>query len=209
MKEFQPISLWTSDGSLKNGRNIVRAVNRGCGFLWLSGHGNPKIWGTHPPNDNKTWINLHLRDLMLLRNWRKLPVLITGSGCFNSMFNVSLGNAPYVYGLRTPFCFSWAFMVKRIGGSIATIGVTGFSYESPDINLGYGGIEWLDRQFFSEYACNQTYILGDIWSATVTQVYQDCPIDWNDSSVDGSALVVKNLEQWILFGDPSLKIGGY
>ena len=209
MTDFRPVKLWTSDGTLKNGFDIVRAVNRGCGFLWLSGHGNPKTWGTHPPNNNKTWIDFRLRQLIFLHNWFKLPVVITGSGCFNSMFNVSIGNPYWVYGLPTPFCFSWAFMTKRIGGSIATIGATAFSYESPDISLGYGGIERLDLQFFSEYSQNNTYILGDIWSNSIAHVYQDSPIDWNDSSNNGSALVVKNLEQWILFGDPSLKIGGY
>ena len=209
MTGFRPVRLWTSDKTLRNGFDIVRAVNRGCGFLWLSGHGNPKTWGTHPPNNGKTWIDLRLRQLIFLHNRLKLPVVITGSGCFNSMFNVSIGNPHWVYGLPTPFCFSWALIAKRIGGSIATIGATAFSYESPDISLGYGGIERLDLQFFSEYSRNQTHILGDTWGASVAHVYQESPIDWNDSSPNGSALVVKNLEQWVLFGDPSLKIGGY
>jgi len=210
MTDFRPVKLWTSDESLKNWVDVVSTVNKGCGFLWMSGHGNPKSWATHPPDDNDTWITgLRLRNLPFLHNRQKLPVCITGSGCFNNMFNVSLGNSFFVYGLHTPYCIGWALMIQPDGGSIATIGATAFSYESPDINLGYGGIEWLDRQFFSEYSINHTDILGDTWSHSITAVLQACPIDWSDGTVDGSAIIVKNVEQWVLFGDPSLKIGGY
>lgn len=210
MTGFSPVKIWASDGSLKNWGDVVSAVNKGCGFLWLSGHGNPKSWATHPPDDNETWITgLRLSSLPFLHNRHKLPVCITGSGCFNSMFNVSLGNAHWVYGLRTPYCISWALMIQRDGGSIATIGATAFSYESPDINLGYGGIEWLDRQFFAEYGRNHIDILGDTWSASIASVLKECPLDWSDSTINGSAIIVKNVQQWALFGDPSLKIGGY
>jgi hypothetical protein len=209
MTGFTPVQLYTSTGTLKNGRDIVRAINKGAGFVWLSGHGNPKVWGTHPPNDNNTWINLRMRQLVSLHNHKKLPVLITGSGCFNSMFNVSLrSHSPWVFGIPVGYCISYAFMVQPDGGSIATIGSTAFSYESPDISLGYGGIEWLDRQFFAEYAVNHTTILGDTWAAAVTSVINHCPIDYNDASSNGAALVAKNIQQWILFGDPSLQIGG-
>ena len=56
MTGFNPVKVWASDGSLKSWVDVVSAVNKGCGFLWLSGHGNPKTWGTHPPDDNETWI---------------------------------------------------------------------------------------------------------------------------------------------------------
>jgi hypothetical protein len=210
MTGFTPVKLWTSDGSLKNWIDVVSAVNKGCGFLWLSGHGNPTSWATHPPDDNTTWIHgLRLRNLPFLHNRQKLPVCITGSGCFNNMFNVSFGNPYFVYGFPTPFCIGWALMIQRDGGSIATIGATAFSYESPDINLGYGGIEWLDRQFFAEYSINHTDILGDTWSGSIASVLNACPFEWSDSTIDGSAIIVKNVQQWVLFGDPSLKIGGY
>jgi len=210
MTGFRPVKLWTSDGSLKSWVDVVSAVNEGCGFLWLSGHGNPKSWATHPPDDNKTWITgLRISNLPFLHNRLKLPVCITGSGCFNSMFNVSYFNRHWVYGLPIPYCISWALMIQPDGGSIATIGATAFSYESPDITVGHGGIEWLDRQFFAEYGHNHTDVLGDTWRMSVTAVLDACPIDWTDTAVNGTALIAKNVEQWVLFGDPSLKIGGY
>ena len=210
MPGFHPIKLWVSNGNLTNWVDVVKAVNPGCGFLWFSGHGNPKSWATHPPHDNETWVHgLRLRNIPFFHNGEKLPVCITGSGCFNSMFNVSFFNSPWVYGLSTPHCFSWALVIKRRGGCIATIGSTAFSYESPDINLGVGGIEWLDIHFFYYYGIEHVDILGEIWGKTVHAFLDEHPIIWCDSSADGAALIAKNAEQWVLIGDPSLKIGGY
>ncbi|UCD13037.1 MAG: hypothetical protein JSW60_05600 [Thermoplasmatales archaeon] len=209
MPGFNPVKLWTSDGSFKNWKDVVKAINKGCGFIWFSGHGNPASWGTYPPNDSTKWIRFRLRHMAFLFNGKKLPICITGSGCFNSMFNVSLLHSPWVYGLPIPKCWSWALTSKLTGGSIATIGATALSYESPDINVGYGGIEWLDMHFFGEYGLNNTDILGETWGNTITNFLDNFPIDWNDTSSTGSALIAKNVEQWLLIGDPSLKIGGY
>jgi hypothetical protein len=210
MPGFRPVKLWTSDGSLRNWVDVVKAINNGCGFVWFSGHGNPKLWATHPPSDDANWIyGLRLRNMPFLTNRNKLPVCITGSGCFNSMFNVSLLNSPMVNGFPTSHCFSYALTVKKNGGSIATIGATAFSYESPDINTGVGGIEWLDMNFFGEYGINNTRILGEVWGNTITNYLQNFSINWNDNSENGAALMAKNVEQWLLIGDPSLMIGGY
>ncbi len=210
MPGFHPVKLWTSDGSLKNWVDVVKAMNKGCGFIWFSGHGNPATWATHPPDDSSNWIHgLRLRNMPFLFNGKKLPVCITGSGCFNSMFNVSLGHSPRVYGLPIPRCWSWALTCKINGGSIATIGATAFSYESPDINTNQGGIEWLDMHFFGEYGLNDTDILGETWGNTIISFLQNFSIIWSDNSSDGSALIAKNVEEWLLMGDPSLKIGGY
>jgi len=210
MTGFNAVKLWASDGTFQSWKDVVREFNKGCGFIWFSGHGNPSTWSTHPPDDNENWITgLKLRHMTLLRNKHKQPICITGSGCFNSMFNVSIMNSPWVYGIPIPKCWSWALASKISGGSIATIGATAFSYESPDLNLGFGGIEWLDIHFFEEYGKNNKDILGEAWGDTISAFLDTFPINWNDDSKTGYALVVKNVEQWLLIGDPSLKIGGY
>lgn len=210
MPGFQPVKLWASTGSLKHWFNIVHALNQGCGFVFFSGHGSPKSWATHPPDDSSKWIgSFKVRHMAFLRNQNKLPVCISGSGCFVNMFNVSLLHSPHVYGLPTPRCWSWALTRKSNGGCIAAIGATGYSYESPDINTGNGGIEWLDMHFFEQYGLQNQDILGDAWAGSITSFLQNFSIDWQDTSDTGSALIVKNVEQWLLIGDPSLKIGGY
>lgn len=208
MPGFDAVKIWASEGNL-HWTNIVKAMNSGCGFIWFSGHGGPGTWATHPPYDEKTWIgDFGLFNMRFLINRNKLPICISGSGCFNNMFNVSLINPYYIYGSLST-CWGWALAGKPLGGSIATIASTGFSYESPDINVGVGGCEWLDMHFFGEYGLNGTDILGETWGNTITSFLQNFTIDWNDTSADGYALIAKNVEQWLLIGDPSLKIGGY
>ena len=210
MPGFNPVKLWTSDGSLKNWVDVVKAINNGCGFIWFSGHGNPTSWATHPSDNSSEWISgLKLHNMPFLINGKKLPVCIVGSGCFNSMFNVSLFNSYWVFGFPVTKCWSEALTLKRYGGCIAVIGSTAFSYESPDINTGKGGIEWLDMHFFDQYGQHNVHVLGEIWGKTITCFLQNFSINWSDNSPDGTALIAKNAEMWLLMGDPSLKIGGY
>ncbi len=209
MPGFSPIKLWTSDGSLQNSWNTVHALNQGCGFIFFSGHGNPASWATHPPHDDSIWIDgMKLRYMPFLLNKKQLPVCITGSGCFNSMFNVSLFNHPFSY-YPIMKCWSEKMLLNPHGGSIATIGSTAFSYESSDINSNRGGIEWLDIHFFEQYGIKKIDVLGEVWSNTITSFLDTFYINWSDSSSDGDAIIVKNAQQWLLMGDPSLKIGGY
>lgn len=213
MKDFDAVKLWASENNLSAVR-VIRELNRGCGFVWFSGHGSPAMWGTHPP-DSEKWIHgLRLWQISLLHNRRRLPVCISGSGCFNNMFNVSIFHSDWVYfmGLipyNIPYCWGWALVRNPRGGSIATIASTGFSYESPDINRNEGGIEWLDMHFFEQYGIKGVETLGEAWAKTVEVFLENFTIDWNDASRDGSALIAKNVEEWLLIGDPTLKIGGY
>jgi len=151
---------------------------------------------------------MKLRYMPFLFNKNRLPVCITGSGCFNNMFNVSLLNHPFS-SLPIPKCWGEGMTFNPYGGSIATIGPTAFSYESPDVNSNRGGIEWLDIHFFKEYGINEVHILGECWGNSISAFLDNFSINWMDSSFDGDAIIVKNVQQWLLIGDPSLKIGGY
>ena len=63
--------------------------------------------------------------------------------------------------------------------------------------------------FFGEYGLNNTDILGETWGKTISSFLDNFPINWCDNSSNGSALIAKNVEEWLLMGDPSLKIGSY
>ena len=218
MQDFESVKIWSTLGNL-NWFKTVRELNKGCGFVFFSGHGGGKKWSTHPPYDNNTWIGtFKLIHISLLFNREKLPVCLSASGCFNNMFNVSLKDSFLVYSniLRiiyfpsgTPRCWGWSLVARPFGGSIATIASTAYSYESSDINSKSGGCEWLDIHFFEEYNQSDTQILGDCWANTINRFLQNFSINWADNSTYGDAIIAKNLEQWLLIGDPSLKIGGY
>ena len=63
--------------------------------------------------------------------------------------------------------------------------------------------------FYKEYSKGMD-ILGDIWQETIVQYMNNetawdlTPLNWKIYNVS-----VMALEVWTLFGDPTLKIGGY
>ena len=125
MPDFDIVEIYGSKENL-NWQNIVKEINNGCGLVFFSGHGGPNSWGTHPPFNSKEWIgDFKLLNINFLLNKNKLPVVLSASGCFNNMFNVSLTNADWVYfyGLPggIPKCWGEKLALKPFGGSIATI----------------------------------------------------------------------------------------
>jgi hypothetical protein len=120
----------------------------------------------------------------------------------------------HTYGVPIPECFGWWLTRKINGGSIATIGSVGASYglvgnnygdidgdgvDDPDCVEGYSG--YLTREFFDIY--NQSVdILGETWGGTISKYIDTWPDTWDQ--IDS-----KMVQEWVLFGDPSLKIGGY
>ena len=192
MKDFNAIKLWVSNGKLDRfGINIVRSINRGCGFLYLAGHGNTHSWATLSP-EGKTASMFTIFHLLFLINEGEYPVCIL-SGCHVCKFS------KYT-------CIGWQLTKKQYGGSIATIGPTAIGYLG--FEWGGGGLDWLELQFFKEYA-NGTYILGDIWREAITKYLASYPIDWDLPAGLNCAIDAKTVQEWVLMGDPSLKIGGY
>jgi hypothetical protein len=211
MSDFEPVKLWASDGSLRSWRDVVREINRGCGFLYLAGHGGPGAWGTHPPYDNSTWIyGLRLQHMPFLFNGWKLPVCVVG-GCHNSMFNISIFHSSWTHGVPVPECWSWWLTRKIGGGSIATLGCTGLGYGKEDKQgpVKEGGGDWLDVLFFKEYGEKHIDILGKVWGNAISSYLDEFPIDWSQRAFNDTALDAKTVQEWVLLGDPSLKIGGY
>ena len=207
MEGFTPIKLWASTGELKNGWDIVREINKGCGFLYLSGHGSTNVWVTYTPGHTESAGRFGTFNTLFLYNQHKLPVCLVG-GCHNSEFAIGLtGPLKYLYFLAwMTECWSWQFVSRPYGGSIATIGSTGLCWYG--VEYGGGGSDWLNIQFFKEYA-NYNFILGQIWKNALTLFLETFPIDWNTPSGGVSSIDAKTVQEWTLLGDPSLKIGGY
>lgn len=102
---------------------------------------------------------------------------------------------------------------KNCGEAIATLGYTGFSYEIVGENGDLDG-DGKNLPDYLEIVCGyqnlQFYktiregvdILGEVWGATINKYLTTFP--GMDSHLDA-----KTISQWVLLGDPSLKIGGY
>jgi hypothetical protein len=209
--QFEAVKLYTSEGTFTDYSDVINAVNDGSGFLWFEGHGSPTAWATHAPGNEEEWVNgMIVYRMPLLSNGDKLPVCIVG-GCHNSEFNISTFDwikNKWTYS-PTPECWSWWLTRKIGGGSIATIGNTGLGYGLigdydedgiPDCVQGLGG--WIGGRFFHSYGVEGKDILGETWGQTITDYINTFPC--NKDQIDR-----KTIEEWVLIGDPSLKIGGY
>ncbi len=222
MTGFTPTRLFTSDGSFSSERDVIQSLNQGCGFVYFNGHGNPQTWGNHPPNDEEFITGLTTKSMVRLQNGNKLPICIVG-GCHNSQFDVSLMHL--LEGLRedglgffewkfflkewVPECWGWTMTRKLGGGSVATIGCSALGYTKEDKESFVGGLDQVEAQFFQQYRHHNKTILGDAWAAAITLYLDHYPIDWYSDAVSDSWIDTKIVQSWVLFGDPSLQIGGY
>jgi hypothetical protein len=200
MSDFTPTKLWTSDGTF-SAKSLNKAINNGAGFIDYSGHGFEIGVATHPPNSD-TWVPYHTNHLLGARNGDKLPVIffdacLTAKLDFDvtnltSYFSENLSNtiSQFTIGSKLLPCFAWCCVAKSSGGAIATIGATRTAMGGFDSGAGKMAIE-----FFSAY--NSSINLGQMMTQSQNQYIIDVPYDYF------------TIEEFILIGDPSLKIGGY
>ena len=187
-------------------RNINQAINDGAGFLLFSMHGSPTKLVTFPPFNKKQSIQLpfpsgyNISEVQELTNGDKLPIAVF-SACSNGDFDT----------ISSPI--AWEFVKHSNGGAIASFALTtaGNIYPTTMYTKSLSGHTTMS--VFESYA-DGIDSLGEIWAETIIRYLDD---DWAWSineylNSDGDSVVWLNflaLEEWILFGDPSLKIGGY
>ena len=228
MPGFTPVKVYASQQDI-NRRTVNKAMNKGSGFAYFCGHGNPMSWTTHFPPDGSEWTTgYELKDMIYLRNRGKLPVVVVG-GCHNGQFDVTLRNiikgilqdglryfsmksgniGEFWYSEWVPNCWAWWLTSKTGGGAIATIANTGLGThgeDDSDNNSIADYLEvldgWMELRFLQLYGEENYDILGENHGETLTGYLQRFRGD--EAKMD-----VKMVQQWELFGDPSLKIGGY
>jgi hypothetical protein len=222
---FNITRLWVTNGNLNTSKDVINAAGEGSGFLYFSGHGSPMVWSTHP-YENESWIDgLWVDEMNDIRNRGKLPICVVG-GCHNSQFDVAPANMingilksglKYFTWLEDENCFgkiswlrrcwSWNLVRQRNGGSIATIGNTGLGWGVGGEGCIEGEDGFITSHFFEVYNTSvltdpENCTLGLVHSQTISLYVQ--LFNPNNDEIDR-----KTIEQWVLLGDPSLKIGGY
>lgn len=227
--------LWASTGTLTGQADVEAAISAGCGFVHMAGHANPGTLVTHPPKDDESTIiildiynippvnaiyalyggsisdaveKLTAPWMPTLTNGDKLPIVVVG-GCHNNQFNTSLLNIfkygfvnAYGYGIHVPKCWSWWLTSLEDGGSIATLGNTGLGMGIPAWDYTEGLDGWLFPRFFYHYGVDGMDILAPLQAASIDDYVNTFNINQGDADR-------QMVTQWALFGDPSLKIGGY
>jgi len=200
---------WSNEGSsepIPETEDIVSAFNEGAGFVIMEGHGNPLSWATHPiPPGSPFRGGVSITDFPDIKNGEKLPIVVVG-GCHNALFNVSLlqtligrphENWYWTSGYITPFCMCWALVASPLGGAIASTGCTGLGLGgNPPHLINSGG---LDCNFFYKIGTGSDN-LGEAHSGAIRKYVLE-----NTLNSDEEFCIV----EFHLFGDPSLKIGGY
>ncbi|PNX53982.1 MAG: hypothetical protein BV458_01685 [Thermoplasmata archaeon M9B2D] len=210
LPDFNQIYLWTSKYTL-NPATFNQAITKGAGFVSYAGHGFEHGWGTFRPNAiTRYMIYYYMPFIKGITNGDKLPIIFFDA-CLTAKldFNITDLQNYYprmvnllarVFGLSSnPLdfyqCFAWSFLAKESGGAIATIGATRTAYTRVDANGVYGGAGYLDVHFFDSYENDIT--VGQMLTASQYAYIQNVGPDYF------------TIEEFILLGDPSLRVGGY
>lgn len=206
MSDFTPVKLIATEENKLLVRDINKAINNGAGFAYFCGHGTSTVWATRYPPDATGWApslgklgkitSYRTLYMNFLRNKNKLPITIVG-GCNNAQFDIKSD------------CWAWKLTSKRGGGLISTIANTGLGTHAmgdSDRNSVNDYLEildgWLELRFLEQYGQEHKDILGENYGQTITEYL-------HRFLGNGDEMDTKMVQQWQLFGDPSLKIGGY
>ena len=120
-----------------------------------------------------------------------------------------LPNSRFWYDGWITNCWAWWLTSKTNGGAIATIANTGLGTHGED-DSDYNGIAdylevldgWMELRFFELFGMEYQDDLGENHGQTMAEY-----LHWFLGSEE--KMDTKMVQQWQLFGDPSLKIGGY
>lgn len=212
MSKFLPTTLYTSDGTFSNKKDVIKEFRKGWGFVYLVGHGSPKQWGNNAPNGSEFIQGPNTNDMWRFRNKDRLPVCVV-SGCHNSQFDVCLRRMLNISTLwkqeGVPECWSERILREPTGGAIAALGCTALGYTKEDKTSFDGGINELEVAFFHVYGQKNVSTLGEVWSSAVSWYVQTYPVNWMSPGQSDSWIDAKVVQSWALLGDPSLQIGGY
>lgn len=167
--------------SKKNLRPLIvnYNINQGAGFISYTGHGMPFGLTTNHYYQNFRYWNNHL---LGLHNQDKLPIVFFDA-CSTAQLNFVV--SPFAYNI----------VRKANGGAIASIASTNIVYSYVYETGINAGSSYLNLHFFMNYEEGTT--VGEMLTKAqydyLNNVYKD----------------TSTLGEFILIGDPSLKVGGY
>ena len=190
-------------GLVPDAKGIAAGFNQGAGFVDFEGHGGPSRWETNWFDVDER-VGINIGQFPQIKNGDMQPVVVVG-GCHNGLYNITMiraildveGTSVFGYGYPVFICFSWGLVIKPIGGAIASTGCTGYGLGNAGDPLGMSAE--LEVNFFYHIG-NGTTNLAKAHGQAITKYLNENPIYQSD------AFIITN---WALFGDPSLRFGGY
>ena len=182
LDDFEITKLYASLGNV-DASNIRREINKGAGFVDFSGHGNRLSWATHPPENFNKWIGIDVSDVSLLSNGEMLPIVVIDA-CSTGEFDKGT-------------CLAWHFVKVKNKGSVATFATTALSWGYTGSYCISGLSGYMDVRLAYHLSDGRA---GEMLANSINDYISRHTMEKLD---------YKTIEEWILFGDPSLKIGGY
>jgi hypothetical protein len=192
---FKPVKLWASLDTFYP-RMINREINTGAGFLSYSGHGAANFIGTCPPNVPLTILLYFKPYLIGLHNQNKLPIIFM-DGCLTGCIDKTFPLLNISFNIRTSG-LAWSFVKKEMGGAITAISATRVAFISVNEDEVVAGSPILNINFFKSYKPGMT--VSQMLTNAQTTYLNYMQDYWRDGLT---------IEEYILLGDPSLKVGGY
>ena len=184
LPSFEREYIFTSDGTLSKA-SIKEKFSEGGALFNFEGHGNRMRWATHPPGDFDTWLGFDITDVASFSNNERTPVVIL-SACETGQFDKGT-------------CLAWQLVRKSTGGGIATFAAAGLSWGYLGDYAPSGLSGYMDVLLCKNFKIGSH--LGEMWGNSISTYIMTQRL--ND------AIQYKTIEEWTLFGDPSLMIGGY
>ena len=204
------------DIQVKNSREVYNEISKGAGFVHLTGHASAFLLGSYetgagvcPPYLIPFYTGFNAKEYDC---GYKLPFIIA-EGCHNAQFDITGQEIiDFMEGENPNFRFgrdeyfphdvsSW-FIVQEGGGAIAVIGNTGLGLGG----LNYGITEfvggWIMLRFAEAWGVDGEDYTGSVWTTGISGYIDNFDVT-ND---DGDR---KTIEERVLLGDPSVKLGGY
>ncbi len=176
--------------------DITSSINKGCGFLHWSGHGNLDVWATHRHEGSENnWIptlpgHYTNTDVKNLNNGDELPITVIGA-CLVGKFNWDAD------------CFTWSFLLNSEGGAIAATSATEGLYSTYGKACTARTAGLIEISMFKSYAEEHASTFGEMW-AWALQLY----IEKRNMKLRRTYRYdYATVEEWQPFGDPTLAIG--
>lgn len=210
---FDVTKCYTStngDYQLVNDLDLINKIadGNGYGFIEMQMHANPALGGNHVMDTRAMVYFYTVFDIKYMTNGEKLPFIVM-DGCHTSQFDVTFqkvieGGLNYEGSYWLEYVphdgASW-MTLQGGGGAIAVIGPSalGYGYLNEHYNAGLGG--WISPRFTHAYAIQGREYAGMIWGQGITDYIDNFDVfrDYTDR---------KTIDERVLLGDPSLKLGG-
>jgi hypothetical protein len=236
--EFERDIIWASNGKYTGSESILEAWSEGAGFMFLSGHGSPNVWGDQYPGipgnrqhgsvegisvtTLKPWpkyFSIPLYPIDSLSNGEKLPIAVIG-GCHNSQFNVSMVYAFldffHILFTNLPNTHMWTYgapVPECFSWRLVRSPNGGAIASIGNTGLGYGmpGIDLTTGGGDGWVTIEIFRQYGSLGIDNLGLAHQQVLSTYVNTfdMTDMEAGHVKSVTQWALLGDPTLKIGGY